>query len=247
MGGESRRLAYPRLIAHRCGGALAPENSLAGLRVAAGLGIRGVEFDVMLSRDGVPILMHDETLERNTDGHGRVADHDLADLQRFHVRIDTGVSPAPTFPGERIPTLAEAWQQCAESALWTNVEIKPGAGREAETGTAVGSFLATRWREDAGVVSSFSEVALQAFAAVAPEIPRALLLGDIPADWPARLARNGCRALHCAARNAAVAGLDDVLAAGVPVACYTVNDREAGDRLLAAGVAALFTDRLGLW
>jgi glycerophosphoryl diester phosphodiesterase len=61
---------HPRLIAHRGGGALAPENTLAGLRTAASLGYRGVEFDVMLSADGTPVLIHDETLERTTDGRG---------------------------------------------------------------------------------------------------------------------------------------------------------------------------------
>lgn len=59
---------HPRLIAHRCGGALAPENTLAGLRKAFELGYRAVEFDVMLSGDGTPVLIHDETLERTTDG-----------------------------------------------------------------------------------------------------------------------------------------------------------------------------------
>jgi len=228
-------LRYPRIIAHRCGGTLAPENTLAGLRVAAGLGIEGVEFDVMLSRDGVPVLMHDETLERTTDGRGRVADHDLAELKRLHVRPDAG---------ERIPTLAEAWQLCAELGLWANIEIKPAAGQERATGTAIGRFLESRrWRDGAGVVSSFAEEALLAFAQEAPDIPRALLVREIPADWQARLARTGCTALHCAAREAIPERLAEALAAGVPVACYTINSREAGERLLAAGVAAIFTDR----
>jgi glycerophosphoryl diester phosphodiesterase len=62
---------YPRLIVHRLGGALAPENTLAGLAVAARLGCKAVEFDVMLSRDGVALVIHDETLERTTSGSGR--------------------------------------------------------------------------------------------------------------------------------------------------------------------------------
>jgi glycerophosphoryl diester phosphodiesterase len=240
--------AYPRIIAHRCGGAAAPENTLAGLRAAARLGGRGarpgVEFDVMLSRDGVPVLIHDESLERTTDGRGRVADHDLAELKR----LDAGVALAPAFCGERIPSLAEAWQLCAELGLWANVEIKPAAGHDAETGAAVGRFLAARRRRDAGIVSSFSDVALQACADEAPDIPRALLVDAIPPDWRERLARNGCVALHCAAPPSALpAGLEEVLAAGIPVACYTVNSRAAGDRLLAAGVAAIFTDRPDLW
>lgn len=237
------RLIYPRVIAHRCGGSLAPENTLAGLRVAARQGIKGVEFDVMLTRDGVPVLMHDETLERTTNGRGRVADHDLSELQV----LDVGASPAPTFPGERIPTLAQAWQTCAELGLWANVEIKPSAGCDVATGVAVGEFLRGCWRANAGVVSSFSPEALQAFAQCAPDIPRALLVTDIPADWREQLASTGGAALHCKAGEALPARLDEVLAAGVAVACYTINQREAGERLLAAGVAALFTDHLDIW
>ncbi len=227
---------YPRIIAHRCGGALAPENSLAGLRAAAQRGIAGVEFDVMLSGDGVPLLMHDETLERTSDGRGRVADHDLAQIKRLEV-----------FSGERIPTLAEAWQLCSELGLWANVEIKPSAGHEVETAELIAAFLSPRWRSGAGIVSSFSAVALHTFAELAPDIPRAMLVGDIPADWQSQLAHNGCVAVHCAARKGAVGRLEEVLAAGVPVACYTVNRRDEGDSLLAAGVTAIFSDRPDLW
>lgn len=230
------RLGYPRIIAHRCGGALAPENTLAGLRAAAQRGIAGVEFDVMLSRDGVPLLMHDETLERTSDGRGRVADHDLAQLKLVEI-----------VPGERIPTLAEAWQLCSELGLWANLEIKPSAGQEVETAAVVAAFLQPRWHAGAGIVSSFSAMALQGFAELAPDIPRAMLVGDIPPDWQAQLARNGCVAVHCAARNGTVGRLEEVLAAGVPVACYTVNRREEGDQLLAAGVTAIFSDRPDLW
>ncbi|MDP3036273.1 MAG: glycerophosphodiester phosphodiesterase family protein, partial [Rhodocyclaceae bacterium] len=76
-------ITYPRIIAHRCGGALAPENSLAGLAIAARLGCRAVEFDVMLTADGVPLLIHDETLRRTTTGRGRVAEMTLAEIRRF--------------------------------------------------------------------------------------------------------------------------------------------------------------------
>ena len=94
-------MIYPRIIAHRCGGALAPENTLAGLRLAARLGCGGVEFDTMLAADGVPVLMHDETLERTTSGCGRVADLDSISLARF----DAGSRHHPAFAAEPVPTL----------------------------------------------------------------------------------------------------------------------------------------------
>ena len=120
------RLALPRYIAHRCGGVLAPENTLAGLQVAAARGCQAVEFDVMLSGDGTPVLIHDETLERTTNGIGPVCKTPDAVL----FSLDAG-------QGERIPTLVEAAAICQRHGLLANVEIKPAAGFETQTGEAV--------------------------------------------------------------------------------------------------------------
>ena len=92
------------VIGHRGAAKRAPENTLAGLRRAHELGAAWVEFDVMLSGDGVPILIHDETLERTTDGHGAVPDHGLAAIRE----LDAGAWFAPAYAGERVPTLEEA-------------------------------------------------------------------------------------------------------------------------------------------
>src|SRR5207244_10430546 len=91
---------HPRVIAHRGGGALAPENTLAGLRLAKALGFGAVEFDVMLSADGVPVLMHDETLERTTDGRGAVAATSYAAL----AALAAGGRFGPKFKGEPVPS-----------------------------------------------------------------------------------------------------------------------------------------------
>ena len=223
-------MPYPRIIAHRGGGLLAPENTLAGFMLAARLGRRGVEFDVTLSLDRIPVLMHDETVDRTTDGRGEVAALTLAELREF----DAG--------GEPVPTLAEALDLCRSLGLWVNVEIKAGGKREALTGELVARLLSARW-PGAGVVSSFSETALAAARAAAPELDYALLAETPPADWPQRLERLGCRALHCAAASFR----PELAASGIPVACYTVNDRRQADALLAAGATAIFTDRPDLW
>jgi glycerophosphoryl diester phosphodiesterase len=232
---------YPRVIAHRGGGTLAPENTLAGMRVAKQLGCRGVEFDVMLSAEGVPVLIHDETLERTTDGYGPVAAQRFAQLRR----LDAGSRYGPAFQGETIPSLEEALALCAELGLWANVEIKPSAGRDEETGSIVGRLLAERWNGN-GVVSSFSAVALAAARRAAPPFDLALLSDAIPVDWRERLAASACKAWHCGA-DADAAAIAALVAAGIPLACYTVNRRDAAERLFAAGVAAVFTDRPDLW
>jgi len=232
---------YPRIIAHRCGGALAPENTLAGLRLAARLGCRGVEFDVMLAADGVPVLIHDETLERTTSGRGRVADMSSAQL----ARLDAGIRHHPAFAVEPLPTLDETLRLCAALGLWANVEIKPSAGQEAETGRVVARHAAVA--KGKLLLSSFSPEALRVAADAAEQLPRALLVEKIPADWRERMATTGALALHASARALTTDALQAVRDAGFPLACYTVNRREDAERLFAMGVSAVFTDRPDLW
>ncbi len=234
-------MIYPRIIAHRCGGALAPENTLAGLRVAARLGCRGVEFDAMLAADGVPVLIHDETLERTTAGRGPVAGMNSAQL----ARLDAGSRHHPAFAVEPVPTLDQALQLCAALGLWANVEIKPSAGQEAETGRVVARHAAAATGKL--LLSSFSVPALAAAADQAPQLPRAMLVNAIAADWRQRVAATGACALHCAARALTAEKLAEVRDAGYPLACYTVNRRDEAERLFAMGVSAVFTDRPDLW
>ena len=94
----------PRVFAHRCGGALAPENTLAGLHIAAAMGVGAVEFDVMLSADGTPWLIHDETLERTTNGAGRVCHTPDVVLKT----LEAGGYQHRSFAGEQLPTLEAA-------------------------------------------------------------------------------------------------------------------------------------------
>ncbi len=234
-------MIYPRIIAHRCGGALAPENTLAGLRLAARLGCRGVEFDAMLAADGLPVLIHDETLERTTSGRGRVADLSTAQL----AFLDAGCRHHPAFAEEVLPTLDEALRLCAALGLWANVEIKPSVGQEVETGRVVARHAA----EANGhlLLSSFSAAALCAAADQAGQLPRALLVEAIPDDWRDRMAESGALALHASARTLTDRALQAVVAGGFPLACYTVNRRDAAERLFATGVSAVFTDRPDLW
>ncbi|MBL8424459.1 MAG: glycerophosphodiester phosphodiesterase [Candidatus Accumulibacter phosphatis] len=238
-----RRLGWPlpRVFAHRCGGALAPENTLAGLRIAARLGLRAVEFDVMLSADGSPWLIHDETLERTSNGAGRVCETGDGDLRV----LDAGVRRHPAFAGEPLPTLAAAARLCQQLGLRANVEIKPAAGFETLTGDVVAREIRQLW---AGVelplVSSFSESALVAARAAAPELPLGCLYECPPADWPARVEALGALTLHCA-----VSSVDDDLlrvarAAAIPLLCYTVNDPLTATALFQRGVAAVFSDRI---
>jgi glycerophosphoryl diester phosphodiesterase len=113
-------MSNPALIAHRGGSLEAPENTLAAFRHAISLGIRFVECDVQMSRDGQLVVMHDETLDRTTNGTGYLRDHTFEELRR----LDAGAWFGPQFAGERIPSLREVVELCAEEGAGLVVELK---------------------------------------------------------------------------------------------------------------------------
>lgn len=226
---------YPRIVAHRGGGALAPENTLGAIRLGASMGFKGVEFDVMLAGDGTPVVIHDETVDRTTDGKGSVAGMTYEELSRFRIGKD-----------DRIPSYEEVVRLCRELGLWANVEIKPAQGHERRTGEAVARMTLDLWQGAplGPLLSSFSIDALAAARSVAPELPRGYLVGKVPADWPETMKRLGCVALHCnfKALNGKLAA--DIHEAGYAILLWTVNDPAEARRLLAIGANCLVTDAL---
>ena len=233
---------YPRIIAHRGGGLLAPENTLAAIRYAANLGFAGVEFDVKLTADDVPILFHDDTLDRTTDGSGPVAETRFDIITQF----DAGSWFANEYVAEPVPAFAVASALCKEAGLWANVEIKPCPGRERETGRLVARMAKLLWSGAPlpPLLASFSADALDAARAEAPELPRALLCNAIPDDWEQTLDR-----LECVALNAAFDQLNKDAVAAIQasergVLAYTVNDSVDALNLIAMGVDALITDQI---
>ena len=233
---------YPRIVAHRGGGLLAPENTLAGIRLARNLGFVGVEFDVKLTADGIPVLMHDDTLERTTDGSGAVAQTSYKEI----ARLDAGGWFGNEFSDEPVPSFAAAAALCREAGVWANVEIKPCPGRERETGEAVARMAKLLWTgsQPLPLLSSFSALALEAAAVESPELPRALLVVEVPVNWQAQMQRLQCVSLHASHRYLNAALVKAVHDAGYGVLAYTVNDSELALVLLDWELDALVTDQL---
>ena len=233
-----------RVIAHRCGGALAPENSLGGLDAAVRCGLRAVEFDVMLSADEVPVLIHDETLQRTTGVSGRVCEMAGADL----LQMTCAHGWAAAWSKERIPSLAETLARCQALGLVPNIEIKPATGFEARTGEVVASMALAFWsRQDVvPLFSSFSSVALDRARSVVPSWPRAWLVEQVNEQTLGDMKNLGASALHCDWNQGAWSWLDALQEDGVPVRCYTVNTAEGATELMARGVTAVFSDRVDL-
>jgi glycerophosphoryl diester phosphodiesterase len=239
---RAARWPYPRIVAHRGGGRLAPENTLAAIRLGASLGFDGVEFDVMLAGDGTPVLIHDETLERTTGAQGEVARTPYAEI----AKLDAGAWRGERWRGERIPTFAAAATLCRELDLWANVEIKPAKGHERTTGEAVARAAKALWLGAPlpPVLSSFSVEALEAARAAVPELPRGYLVEKIPVDWRRQMRALDCVALHCNYEAVSPELAEEIHTAGYAVLCWTVNDPAEARRLLAWGVDCLVTDAL---
>lgn len=235
---------YPRWIAHRGAGRLAPENTLAAFRLGAAHGYRMFECDAKLSADGVPFLLHDATLDRTTDGRGDAGGQDWAALSLR----DAGSWHGRAWAGEPLATLEAVARFCRANGHHLNIEIKPSPGDEARTGAVVAEHAARLWRGCAvpPLLTSFQAEALAAARAARPELPRGLLLDALPADrdW-CDLARDlGCVAVvlnHALWDAAAVAR---ARAAGLRSLSYTVNDEWAAQRLIDLGTDGIITDRV---
>jgi glycerophosphoryl diester phosphodiesterase len=232
---------YPRVLAHRGGGILAPENTMAALRCAVAHDFRAVEFDVMAVRGDGLVLMHDPELGRTVAGDGRVADFTLDEL----LAMDAGNWHSPPFSGEPVASFADAAAFCLAQDVWMNAEIKPAPGTDTRTGYLVAQAC-SRLPAASVLLSSFSVEALMAAQDAAPEVPRAWLVDAVPADWQSTLLEVGASALHVKARFLTRAQAIAVKGAGYGLFCYTVNEPDQARALRAIGVDAICTDRLDL-
>lgn len=239
---------YPSRLAHRGGGTLAPENTLAGLRCGHAYGYRAVEFDVMLAKDGVPVVMHDPQLGRTVAGQGQVHDYSAAEL----AAMDAGSWFGAQFAGEGVPSFAAFMAYCREQQIWMNVEIKPAPGFEAQTGQAVAQATRAAFASEIAsgkllpLLASFSIEALQAARAAAPELARGWLVEALPAGWQQQAQQLGVVAIHCNHQLLTREQAQVVRDAGFGLFCYTVNTPERAEELMAWGVQAFCTDRIDL-
>ena len=162
QGPHSAASALPRrgICAHRGASTSHPENTLAALREAIRLGAHQIELDVYLTTDKQLVVMHDATVDRTTDGKGKIADLTLAQIKQ----LDAGRWKAPRFAGERVPTLAEAQAVMPEN-VWLNLHLKG----KAELGTAVARQVVHDQRtHQAFVAAGFA--AADAARAVCPQL-----------------------------------------------------------------------------
>src|SRR5690625_1441327 len=230
-------LFLPPVIAHRGASLEAPENSLSALDKAAEAGARWVEFDVMLSADGVAVLHHYQTLMRLAGRPDAISQLSLSEL----MQVDIGSAFAPGYAGERIPTLVQAIERLGALGLGANIEIKPASGRQVETGLAVVAELDRHWPSHlpAPLISSFSREALAVVADRAPALPCGWLAERLTEDWQTVVARCRCASVHLGWEDLTAADAAAVKEAGLLLAVWTVNDPAVALRCRTWGADAI--------
>jgi glycerophosphoryl diester phosphodiesterase len=231
---------YPRWIAHRGAGRLAPENTLAAFRLGAANGYRAFECDVKLSADGVPFLLHDATLDRTTNGRGTAGDLPWSELSR----LDAGGWHSRAYAGEPLPTLQAIAAYLRGNGLLLDLEIKPTPGQELRTGQVVAAEVARLWQGDAvpPLLSSFRPEALFGAREAAPALARALLVDTLWSGWFEMARSLGCVAVitHYQLMSAGLLGqLHD---AGMRGLVYTVNDPSIAGWLIGMEIDGIVTD-----
>jgi glycerophosphoryl diester phosphodiesterase len=236
---------YPRWIAHRGAGKLAPENTLAAFRLGAQHGYRMAECDAKLSADDVVFLLHDATLERTTSGRGTAGHLPWNDLSQ----LDAGSWHSRQWAGEPLPTLAQLAAFCHANRLLLNIEIKPTPGTEARTGERVAAEAARLWdaREVPPLLTSFQADALDGARRAAPQLPRGLLLDTWTQGWFDTARSLDCVAIVCNQNLWDAAAVQQVQGAGMRCLSYTVNDPWSAERLLQLGTDGIITDRVDLF
>lgn len=235
-------LRLPPIIGHRGACGYAPENTIESVRTAHELGAKWVELDVKLTKDGTPIIFHDEELDRTTNGAGPVMMATLEDIRA----LETGSWFGDSFTGIAVPTLEEMVEVLLELGLGLNLEIKPCPSREIETAEVALDILSRIWDDhDSLLISSFSHVSLEAAREVASDWHRGLLIHDeeeLPENW-----KELCDYLDCATVNinreiATRSAIEDIIDYEKACLVYTVNDPMEARRLQSWGVDAVFTD-----
>ncbi len=232
-------LKLPKIIGHRGCAGYAPENTIEAIHTAADMGIEWVELDVKITKDEVPIIFHDDELDRTTNGSGNIADRTYAELQD----LECGSWYGDSFAGTKIPTLEEAIEAMIDRGLGFNMEIKPCPGKEKLTAEVALDLLSSIWDDhDNLLISSFSHVSLEVAQDMATDWSRGLIL---PPEWPDNWSE---LASYLDVKTVNIAGdatrdqIESIIDMEKMILAYTINDPSQARILQSYGVDGFFSD-----
>ena len=229
----------PKIIGHRGAAGYAPENTLEGIHTANDMGIKWVELDVKLTKDMVPVVFHDDQLDRTTNGAGAVAAKTWEELKQ----LEAGSWFGDSWAGIQIPSLEQALDVILENDMGLNLEIKPCPGREKETAEAALDILSQFWDGEDLLISSFQATSLDIALDMAPEYRRAFLMPDEwPENWQEIAKHLDLTTLNIDGNKVTREQVEEIIDFGKPILAYTINDADTVRRLQGWGVDGFFSD-----
>lgn len=234
------RLPQPTIFAHRGSSAYAPENTLASFELAVRQNAHAIELDAKLSSDGNVVVIHDASVNRTTDGEGRVAELSLASLKS----LDAGCKYDKSFCGERIPTLDEVFESIGKRTF-INVELTNYATPKDQLPEKVAQIVESHGIQDRVLFSSFNPFNLRRIHKILPNVPIGLLaLPRIAGAWARTFLGSWVHynALHPEVRDTNQKLVFRLQKKGCRVHTYTVNHPEDMEKFFKWGVNGIFTD-----
>lgn len=228
------------MFAHRGASYYAPENTLAAFMKAKDLGLRWLEFDVMLTADEKVVVIHDETLDRTTNGSGYVSDYSYKELKN----LDAGSWFHPKFSDEKILLLSDLIIWMCKQQMDANIEIKALAGKEDLTAKKVMDVIRCHWIPEKGppLLSSFSLDILYALRRLDSNCCLGLLMDEWMPNWKAICDELHCVSVHPNEKCLNQEKVSEIKLTHRSVFCYTVNDVDRAQELFSWGVDAIYSD-----
>ena len=234
-----------RIAAHRGVSSLAPENTLAGIYKAAELGLSWIEIDTQLSADGIPVIIHDERVDRCSNGNGAVADLCFSELQQ----LDIGSWFDSAFSDQRLPSLSQVLTICQPLGMQINLELKLHAGDDInKLCEQVAQVIEeSEFPSQRLLISSFNHQAMLQIKKRLPEVRRGQLWQVLCDDWQEKLQAIDAYSAHCHYRDLSEQQALQVKQSGYRLICYTANDPDEVRDHWHWGVDLMITDKPQLY
>ncbi len=222
-------------VGHRGACGYAPENTLASMRKAMDLGVDGFEFDIQLSKDGIPVVIHDDTLERTTNGKGLVSDFTLKELQE----LDAG-------NGEKIPSLQDVINM-ADKRTRLFVELKAENSTKPVADVINNAVKNSGWSYEQFFICSFNHLQIEESRKFIPDVRTCALLVGIPVTLAQIAVEAGAWSLNPAVHHTNQALVDDAHKRDLKVMVWTADKPEEiakARSLKVDGIFSNFPDRI---
>lgn len=228
----------PLVWAHRGASGCAPENTLAAFQKAVDLGADGVELDIQLTKDDQIVVIHDETIDRTSDGKGWVKDYTLEELRAFNYN-----RTKPEYKHADIPTMREVFELLKPTGLFINIEIKTGVVFYEKIEEKILALTKEMGMEDRVCYSSFNHYTVTRIHELKPDAEVGFLYADGPIDMPSYGVKHGVNALHPALYNLQYDGfVKECKEKGLKLNVWTVNERPYMEMCCQYGVDAIITN-----